>query len=179
MTDAPQPEPNENDPPTLPSVSSVLAALEESFGGSYLLQPWIQDVQATLIGHLRKLDRRGQQVVLAIASGESRRSAAVRIGITYSLLAAECSRPGPLSEAVAFASELQTGTFENELSRRALAGDSDRGSMRALELILKRQDPAYRDQGSLEIRAVTEAAKAVGDVQSRWVDVTPQTPNTP
>lgn len=49
-----------------------------------------------------------------------------------------------------------TGRFESELYRRALAGADDRGSIRALEIVMKQRDPSYRDKGNTQIAIMVQ-----------------------
>ncbi len=122
-----------------------------------------------LWGLLRSRNSREKAAILGMAKGEGRRSAAIRLGISPIELYNLMNEDPDLREAIEFAEAIAIAQPEGELRRRALAGNDDRGSMRALEIYLKRHDPAYRDAPSTQITLVNEASRAQASVQSRWV----------
>lgn len=57
---------------------------------------------------------------------------------------------------------------EAELYRRALAGPSDPGSMRALEMVLKSRSPAYQEKHPFEKDSIAEAGRAITALATGW-----------
>lgn len=58
--------------------------------------------------------------------------------------------------------------IEAELYRRALAGSDDRGSMRALELIVRARAPEYREQRDTKLSVMVQAADTMSSLVAGW-----------
>jgi hypothetical protein len=128
-----------------------------------------------LWGLTRGRIEREKVAILGLARGETRRTMAIRLGMGVSALEGYIARDGELREAVEFAEAIAIQPLEAELRSRALAGAEDKGSIRALEISLKKLDPAYRDNQQIQLTLVQGAARAQSSVQDRWQprDVTP------
>ena len=129
-----------------------------------------------LWGLLGSRGEREKIAILGLARGETRRTMAIRLGVGVSYLDGYIARDGELREAVEFAEAIAIQPLEAELRSRALAGADDKGSIRALEISLKKLDPAYRDNQQIQLTLVQGAARAQSTVQDRWSppkDVTP------
>lgn len=106
---------------------------------------------------------RARRVLAALLRGHSRRQAALAAGVDNDTLRAWAVRVPAWGEAMRQAEEWGFGAvIEGELYRRALAGQEDRGSMRALELIVRARDPQYREKAALQIELVSRAHEAAG-----------------
>lgn len=67
-----------------------------------------------------------------------------------------------MREILTSAEEMGTRrVFEGELFTRALAGPEDRGSIRALELVMKARLPEYREKQQVQMEVIHRAASAV------------------
>lgn len=71
---------------------------------------------------------------------------------------------------IEIAEGMGTAHYETELYRRAMAGAADRGSVRALEIVLKARDPQYRDRLQVQHSAMLEGERAVSRLTSGWAD---------
>lgn len=60
--------------------------------------------------------------------------------------------------------------LESELYRRATAGPSDRGSMRALELALKSRKAEYRDKQQMTLTVVASARQADASLLAEYIE---------
>lgn len=122
--------------------------------------------------HLRgltaSLDPRAAVAVFGLAEGEPRRSMALRLGMGVATLKVFLDSTPQLRQAVEFAEMLAVAPLERELRDRALGGAADRGSIRALELYLKRHDPLYRDQASVELTIVDQARTQEREAAAEW-----------
>lgn len=130
-----------------------------------------------LRGRLEPFNTRARHLLVWLLKGYSRGMACVQAGIAEQTLENWEKRQPLFREATVWA--YQTGfrrTFEPELYRRAMAGNDDRGSMRALELVTKARDSAYRDKSQLQMEIVHRAgesmAKAIGGWDTDAQDIT-------
>lgn len=107
---------------------------------------WVVDVDPALIAKLLEPWESWQRTFLVgLLNGLSKTKAAARAGITVRTTQLWQKKDRAFAEAVANCEAIGIGTvLEPELYRRALAGKSDAGSMRALELVLKSRCPEYR-----------------------------------
>lgn len=122
-----------------------------------------------LRGRLAPFNNRARILLVHLLRGWSRGMAAAQAGIAEQTLENWEKRQPTFREATVWAS--QTGfrrTFEPELYRRAMAGDADRGSMRALELVTKARDSAYRDKSQLQMEVVHRAGESLGRLVGGW-----------
>lgn len=134
----------------------------------------------TLIGLLKPFNNRARAVLVALLRGYSKGMAATHAGIAEATLANwERAQPAFREATV---SAYQAGfrrVFEPELYRRAMAGTEDRGSMRALELVTKARDSAYRDKAQMQLEVVHRAAESMGKLVAGWSEPAPETPSVP
>ena len=114
----------------------------------------------------------GEAIALGLMAGMSVRRAALASGITAEALYAWMKSDPELRRAVLAAEAIGAARFEAELERRALAGADDRGSVRALELVVKARMPEYRDKTQVQMDVVHKAESAVLDIVGDWRSTT-------
>lgn len=133
-----------------------------------------------LIGLLGPFNTRARAILVALLRGYSRGMAATTAGIAEATLDNWEKRVPEFREATVQAHQMGfRRTFEPELYRRAMAGNDDRGSMRALELVTKARDSAYRDKSQLQMEVVHRAGESMTKLVGGWTDeAAPQTPDT-
>lgn len=154
---------------TNPLDPSESFSLQEIASGSITPRP-----DAGLIGGLvRELQARageqGVRIGMALAAGQSRGMAALAGGITRQGLAAWCKRDREVSVLFDACEQLGfSSVLESELYRRALSGPEDRGSIRALELVVKARDPQYRDKAQVQMEVIHRAQEAVAEAFGGW-----------
>lgn len=123
-------------------------------------------------GLLGAVKSRAGDVAMGIAGGlvrgMSRRMACNRAGISQEKLIGWCKADKELATLLVHCEQLGTGVFEHELFRRALAGDEDKGSMRALEMVAKARMPEYRDKVQQQIDVVHHATQAMDSAIDGW-----------
>jgi len=133
-----------------------------------------------LCGLLAPFNTRARHVLVALLRGYSRGMAATNAGVSESTLGLWEKAHPAFREATVHA--YQTGfrrTFEPELYRRAMAGTEDRGSMRALELVTKARDSAYRDKAQMQLEVTHRAVESMGKLVAGWSEQGPETPSVP
>lgn len=112
-----------------------------------------------------------QRVGIRLAQGWPRSMAVIGSGLSQPQLRDLCRRDDRVSGLL---QELEEAGFamrwEGELYRRAMAGKDDRGSMRALEILLKQRDPSYHDKYSVEHHLRVEADKSMRLGGGGWQD---------
>lgn len=141
--------------PLGPYPSSDSVRLPDVAVGTVLaLVPWLDDVGAAEIaGTLQPFNGRARTILLALLEGRSALAAAARAGV--STAAVDGWRRDPeFSDAFDLCYSMGSAHFEDELVQRALAGPDDRGSMRALELVVKARNPEYRDKAQVQMGVV-------------------------
>ena len=114
---------------------------------------WDVHVPTADVAHaLAPFEGRKRAFLVRLLNGRSKRAAAAGAGISVRATQLWAKADRDFAEAVAFCGEVGFATvIEDELYRRALAGPSDSGSMRALELVAKSRDPRYRDRTANEV----------------------------
>lgn len=146
------------------AVSQIQNHLSLSFDGFQIEIPAEQ-----ISGLLQPFNTRARVILIHLLKGYSRGMAAAQAGVSEGALNAWEKGDPEFREATVWA--YQTGfrrTFEPELYRRALAGPDDRGSMRALELVTKARDSAYRDKSQVQHEIITRAMEATGSLTGGW-----------
>jgi hypothetical protein len=114
-------------------------------------------------------DGRKRAFLVGLLNGRSRSMAAAGAGITLRTIQLwEKSDPGFRDASVSAEQIGFAGVIESELYRRALAGHSDRGSMRALELVVKSRDASYREKSQITLDVVQRAEEAGQRLVSGW-----------
>lgn len=134
-------------------------------------------------GLLAPFTGRARVALIALLRGASQGMAGAAVGIAPETMRLWQRQDPAFAEAVKSAQAWGfSATFESELYSRALAGREDRGSMRALEMVVKARDAAYRDKTQTTIEVIARAAGAVGQLAGGWQDVSAPTfdaPSTP
>lgn len=96
-----------------------------------------------------------------LVAGRPKSAVAVQaFGMTARRFEALLKADATLNALIEFAGDIGLARFEAELHDRALAGAGDRGSPRALEMVLKRHFPEYRDKAQVEMTHILRAAEA-------------------
>lgn len=132
-------------------------------------RPDAQLIVGLLDGLRERAGESGYRIGLALAAGQSRGMAALAGGLTRQGLAAWCKRDRSVAMLLDSCEQLGFSTvLESELYRRALNGESDRGSMRALELVVKARDATYRDKAQVQMEVVHRAQEAVAGAFGGW-----------
>lgn len=94
---------------------------------------------------IERFDGRKRAFLVRLLNGWSRTAAAAGVGVSVRATQLWTKRDPGFAEAARFCEEVGFATVaEVELYRRAFAGSKDSGSARALELVLRSRDPAYR-----------------------------------
>lgn len=133
-----------------------------------------QDVIDELRGCISKFNSRARVILVGLLNGFSLKQATLRAGRTSDCAERWAKVDPEFREAMELCKQYGTAfVYESELERRALAGSDDRGSMRALELVVKARDASYRDKSQVEVAHVIAAQNAEAQLTSGWRDVTP------
>ena len=103
---------------------------------------------------------RWERLGIALMQGYSRNMACVASGLHPKTLSDRCIRDAELSSLVQQAETIGFGVFEQELYRRAMAGKDDRGSVRALELVVRARGPEYREKINVQHERIVRAEEA-------------------
>ncbi|MBK7124746.1 MAG: hypothetical protein IPH65_02300 [Dehalococcoidia bacterium] len=94
----------------------------------------VEHITETLVA----FDGRRRAFLVALLNGYSKGAAASSIGVTARAVQLWAKRDECFAEAVRYCEDIGfASVIETELYRRALAGTADKGSVRALELVLK------------------------------------------
>lgn len=122
-----------------------------------------------LVDLIRPFNGRARTFLISLLRGASRTMASSAAGVDVDTVR-EWERKHPeFARASKRCSNLGfTNVFESELYRRALAGPDDRGSMRALELVAKSRDSAYRDKSQVQMEHVLRAGEAMQRLMGGW-----------
>ncbi len=122
-------------------------------------------------------DGKRRAFLVGLLNGRSRTMAAAGAGVTVRCIQLWTRADDEFREAARTAEHLGfAGVIESELYRRALAGEKDRGSMRALELVVKSRDAAYREKAQVTLDVVQHAEEALHRVVDGWDDDSPTAP---
>lgn len=114
-----------------------------------------------LTGLLRPFEGSARAILVALLGGQNRRMAALSGGVTGTTMREWIQRDRAFAEAVSLAEDIGlAGTFESELYRRAMAGTEDKGSIRALEMVLKARSADYREKAQVSMEVTHRAASA-------------------
>lgn len=121
------------------------------------------------MGLIAPFDGRRRAVLTALLNGSSKSMAAASAGVTtrsvqlWERADEDFRNAVTLAERIGFAC-----VIENELYRRALAGAEDRGSMRALEMVVKSRDVAYREKAQLALHVAHRAEENLHRLTAGW-----------
>jgi hypothetical protein len=150
------------------SASRLENDLEVSYVGEG--QPWLVTVPAEAVGRLlQPFGGTRRAYLAALLNGKSKSAAAAAAGITTRCAQYWTKRDQEFARAVETAAEVGFSTvIEAELYNRALAGRADRGSMRALELVVKSRAPAYRERSQAQLDVVRHAQEALQRLAQGW-----------
>ena len=121
-------------------------------------------------GLLRPFSARAQVILVALLRGHTETMAAASAGVSPQAVFNWKAKYPEFREACAQAAAWGFGAvFEAELHTRAVAGKSDPGSMRALELVVKSRDDAYREkrESNVTVFNVKDSA-TLGGVLGVW-----------
>lgn len=156
------------DPSTPPLTESDVEVLQTHLtvsGGDFNVTPPAE----FLGGLLSPFNTRARAVLVALLRGYSRGMAAAAGGVGETTVEGWEKRHPEFREAMVQCLNLGfRRVFEPELYRRALAGPEDRGSMRALELVTKARDSAYRDKSQVQHELIQRAVEAEVGFTSGW-----------
>ena len=106
---------------------------------------------AEMAGLIGRFNGRARRVCLRLLGGASLLQAAAAAGIGRTTLDDWRQRELEYQRIVSLCLDLGSALYEGELHSRALAGPDDRGSMRALELVVKARNPDYRDKAQIQM----------------------------
>lgn len=116
-------------------------------------------------GLLRPFSGRARGILIGLLRGDSAAMAAAAQGTTAETVRVWSRKSPEFAAAVATAREWGFATvYEAELYRIALDTEH-RGQIRALEMVVKSRDSAYRDKAQLQI----EVIRAAGEAEQRMV----------
>ena len=124
-------------------------------------------------GFLTPFSGRARVVLAGLLQGYSRGMAAAAAGISNETVRLWGKKDPEFARALEQAREwgFSRGP-ESELFRRAFAGEQDRGSMRALELIVKAGSPEYREKVQQRLDVVHHAERMMATLADGWRDDT-------
>ena len=124
---------------------------------------------AEIVGLLEPFNGRARAALIALLRGASRTQAAVAAGIDIDTMRGWERKHEQFATATATCANWGFATvFERELMSRALAGADDRGSMRALELIIKARDASYREKQQIQMEHIIRARAAQDTLVAGW-----------
>ena len=107
----------------------------------------VEDIAGLLDG----FNGRARSICLLLLGGASILQAAAGAGLARGTLDNWRQADAAFQRAVGLCLDLGSALYEGELHSRALAGPDDRGSMRALELVVKARNPDYRDKQQIQM----------------------------
>ncbi len=123
----------------------------------------------TVMRLIAPFDGRRRAVLTALLNGSSKSMAAVSAGVTTRSVQLWEKADEGFQNAVALAERIGFACIiESELYRRALAGAEDRGSMRALEMVVKSRDAAYREKAQVTLDVVHRAEDNLHRLTAGW-----------
>ena len=119
-------------------------------------------------GLLAPFNGRARTVIIKLLAGWSRGMAAAAAGVDSDTVRDWEKRDPEFAQATAKALNLGfAAVYESELYDRAL-DRSDRGSMRALELVVKARSPEYREKNQLQIEVLQRVEQAGSNLLAGW-----------
>jgi len=122
-----------------------------------------------VVGLVAPFDGKRRAVLTALLNGSSKSMAAAGAGVTPRSVQLWEKADEAFRNAVAAAEQIGfAGVIESELYRRALAGQEDRGSMRALEMVVKSRDAAYREKSQISLEVVQRAEETHRRLVDGW-----------
>lgn len=120
------------------------------------------------MGFLEPFGGRARVILMHLLAGYSRSMAATAAGISAETLRQKCKGDPELAEAVETAQSIGfSAVYEAELYDRAL-DRADRGSMRALELVVKSRSAAYRDKVAGQLDVVHRFDQSLTSIAGGW-----------
>lgn len=127
---------------------------------------WAVEIPAAeLEALIAPFEGRKRAYLVALLNGKSKRMAAANVGVSDRQIRNWAQADPPFGQAASVLYDIGFSTvLESELYRRAMAGSDDRGSMRALELIIKSRDPEYREKSSIEFSVARAAHERMNDL---------------
>lgn len=134
-------------------------------GGDFQVITPVEEIR----GLLAPFSNRARHILVSLLRGYSIRMAAANVGLTDETVRLWGKKAPEFAQAVQRASNLGfSRTFERELHSRAMAGTDDRGSMRALEMVVKARAPEYREKQQVHMEVVHRAEQALGGMVQGW-----------
>ena len=121
------------------------------------------DAVAELAGLIGGFNGRARRVLLSLLGGASLLQAAAGAALSRGTLDNWRQADAAFQRAVGLWLDLGSALYEGELHSRALAGPDDRGSMRALELVVKARNPDYRDKAQVQMGVIHVFKQALSD----------------
>jgi len=103
-----------------------------------------------------------------LIAGGSYELAANAAGVSRNRFDAVRKSKRDIGELLAECESAGFGVYELELSRRALAGSADRGSIRALEIVLRTRRPEYREKVMGQVEHIHRAEELGRSWVSGW-----------
>lgn len=104
----------------------------------------------------------------ALMAGCSYALAANLAGISQSAMADARKKRPDLAALLTQCEQIGFGLYELELQKRALAGDQDRGSIRALEIVAKSRRAEYREKSAIAIDVIHRAEQSASRLVGGW-----------
>ena len=121
------------------------------------------DAVEDIAGLLDGFNGRARSICLLLLGGASILQAAAGAGLARGTLDNWRQADAAFQRAVGLCLDLGSALYEGELHSRALAGPDDRGSMRALELVVKARNPDYRDKAQVQMGVIHVFKQALSD----------------
>jgi len=148
--------------------SPIVDALEVTYSGAQ--EPWRVSVPAEAVADLlRPWDGRRRAFLVSLLNGYSKGMAAASSSVTVRCVQKWAAKEAAFREAVELAERVGFATvLEAELYKRAMAGPEDRGSMRALELVVKSREANYREKAQVQLAVVAQAREAMVRFVEGW-----------
>lgn len=147
------------------SSENTLTREEIALGLLYPMPPQMsEDEKVGLVERLGGRERgiQLQKVAIRLVQGWPRSLAIVGSGLSDAALRHECQKDPLVSRTLA---QLEDAGFQSkfvtELYRRAMAGTDDRGSVRALEMVVKARDVSYQEKSALHLHVIAEAEASI------------------
>lgn len=121
------------------------------------------DAVEEISGLLDEFSGRARRVCLLLLGGASLLQAAAGAALSRGTLDNWRQGNAAFQRAIGLCLDLGSALYEGELHSRALAGPDDRGSMRALELVVKARNPDYRDKAQVQMGVIHVFKQALSD----------------
>ena len=136
------------------------------------------DAVEEISGLLDGFNGRARRVCLLLLGGASLLQAAAGAALSRGTLDNWRQGNAAFQRAVGLCLDLGSALYEGELHSRALAGPDDRGSMRALELVVKARNPDYRDKQQIQMGVLHVFKQGLSDAGA-MAPVAPPGPRRP